>query len=124
VLILWFFDIYILFFRNLPSVLSLVAVKHLVEGMVTVLERQTDITVTVRLSHCCVSQMLRTYLFKYICESTVLVLVLFLSVLGPDLVIYRLGLGALLELCGLVHICQSLLLLVCPNSPPRVMLKW
>jgi len=33
-----------------PSVLSLVAVKHLVEGTVTVSEqRQNDITVTVRL---------------------------------------------------------------------------
>ena len=37
--------------RNKPTVLSLVAVKHLVEGTVTVSERQTDVTVTVRLSH-------------------------------------------------------------------------
>ena len=37
--------------RSMPTVLSLVAVKHLVEGSVTVSERQTDISVTVRLSH-------------------------------------------------------------------------
>ena len=35
--------------RNVPSVLSLVAVKHLVEGTVTVMDHQPDITVTVRL---------------------------------------------------------------------------
>jgi len=35
----------------MPTVLSLVAVKHLVQGTVTVSQRQTDVTVTVRLIH-------------------------------------------------------------------------
>jgi len=47
--------------RNKPTVLSLVAVKHLVEGTVTVSEHQTDITIAVRLSHGCICQITCIY---------------------------------------------------------------